>query len=181
MNGAPDLPEWAGWVVAVLVFAGAAITLTGTIGLVRLKSFYDRVHAPTLGSTLGIACILTASIVCFSVLQSRLVLHEISFTAEPGQTVALVGHTGSGKSSIINLIAKFYLPTSGRLLIDGHEIRDLQTDSLHRQLGIVLQHNFLFSGTVLDNIRIGRPSATDQEVAAAARRRPGIWRLFRGT
>jgi ATP-binding cassette subfamily B protein len=100
----------------------------------------------------------------------RPVLHDISFTAEPGQTIALVGHTGSGKSSIINLIAKFYLPTSGRLLVDGHEIRDIQTDSLHRQLGIVLQQNFLFSGTVLDNIRIGRPSATDRDVAEAARR-----------
>ncbi|RYD89934.1 MAG: cation:proton antiporter [Burkholderiales bacterium] len=77
MSGAPDLPEWAAWVVAILVVSGAAITLTGAIGLVRLKSFYDRVHAPTLGSTLGIACILAASIVCFSVLQSRLVLHEI--------------------------------------------------------------------------------------------------------
>lgn len=77
MNGAPDLPEWAGWVVAVLVFAGAAITLTGAIGLVRLKSFYDRVHAPTLGATLGVVCIIAASIVCSSVLQSRLVLHEI--------------------------------------------------------------------------------------------------------
>ena len=77
MNGAPDLPEWAAWLVAVLVVGGAAITLTGAIGLVRLKSFYDRVHAPTLGATLGMACILAASILCFSVLQSRLVLHEI--------------------------------------------------------------------------------------------------------
>lgn len=77
MNGAPDLPEWAGWLVAIFVVSGAAITLTGAIGLVRLKSFYDRVHAPTLGTTLGAACILVASVLCFSVLQSRLVLHEI--------------------------------------------------------------------------------------------------------
>lgn len=77
MSGAPDLPEWAAWLVAILAVSGAAITLTGAIGLVRLKSFYDRVHAPTLGATLGTACILVASIVCFSVLQSRLVLHEI--------------------------------------------------------------------------------------------------------
>ncbi len=101
---------------------------------------------------------------------ARPVLFDINFTAEPGQTVALVGHTGSGKSSIINLIAKFYLPTSGRVLIDGHEIRDITADSLHRQLGIVLQNNFLFSGTVGENIRVGRPNATDDEVLDVLRR-----------
>lgn len=101
---------------------------------------------------------------------SRPVLHDISFIAEPGQTIALVGHTGSGKSSIINLIAKFYLPTSGRLLIDGQEIRTLTSESLHRHIGIVLQQNFLFHGTVLENIRLGRPNANDEEVKDAARR-----------
>lgn len=98
------------------------------------------------------------------------VLHGINFTAEPGQTIALVGHTGSGKTSIINLIAKFYLPTAGQLLIDGHEIREVQGESLHHQMGIVLQQNFLFSGTVVENIRVGRPDATDDEVVEAARR-----------
>lgn len=97
----------------------------------------------------------------------RLVLHDIQFVAEPGQTVALVGHTGSGKTSIINLIAKFYLPTSGRVLLDGHETSDIQGDSLHHQMGIVLQHNFLFTGSVLENIRVGRPGASDAEVEAA--------------
>lgn len=101
---------------------------------------------------------------------ARLVLHEISFTAEPGQTIALVGATGSGKTSIVNLIAKFYLPTSGRVLIDGIEVRDINSASLHRQLGIVLQHNFLFTGTVMENIRVGNPDATDEEVFDAARR-----------
>lgn len=100
----------------------------------------------------------------------RPVLHEISFTAEPGQTVALVGHTGSGKSSIINLIAKFYLPTGGQLLIDGREIRTLRADALHRQMGIVLQQNFLFQGSVAENIRVGRPDATDAEVRDALAR-----------
>jgi len=97
------------------------------------------------------------------------VLHDVTFVAEPGQTVALVGHTGCGKSTIINLIAKFYLPTTGELCIDGHEIRAVTGDSLHRQMGIVLQVNFLFSGTVMDNIRVGRPGASDDEVRAAAR------------
>lgn len=100
----------------------------------------------------------------------RLVLHGVNFVAEPGEMVALVGHTGSGKTSIINLIAKFYLPTSGQLLIDGHDIRQITGGSLHRQIGIVLQNNFLFSDSVLENIRIGRPDATDAEVRDAVRR-----------
>ncbi len=97
----------------------------------------------------------------------RLVLHDVNFTAEPGQTIALVGHTGSGKTSIINLIAKFYIPTAGQLLIDGRDIREITGASLHRQIGIVLQNNLLFSGTVLENIRVGNPAATDAEVIEA--------------
>ena len=100
----------------------------------------------------------------------RPVLHEIDFVAQPGQTIALVGHTGSGKTSIINLIAKFYLPTAGRVLLDGFDTRDINTDSLHHQMGIVLQHNFLFTGSVLENIRVGRVGATDAEVLDAVRR-----------
>ncbi len=95
------------------------------------------------------------------------VLHEINFTAEPGQTVALVGHTGCGKSSIINLICKFYLPSSGRVLVDGHDIANARSSSLRQQLGLVLQQNFLFQGTVLENIRMGRLGATDEEVIQA--------------
>ncbi len=105
----------------------------------------------------------------FSYIPDKPVLHEVNFTAEPGQTVALVGHTGSGKSSIINLVAKFYLPTSGVLLIDRHDICALNSKSLHRQMGMVQQQNFLFSGTVLDNIRLSRPEATDVEIREAAR------------
>jgi ATP-binding cassette subfamily B protein len=95
-------------------------------------------------------------------------LREVSFHAEPGQTVALVGPTGSGKSTILALIAKFHLPAAGEILIDGRDIRGLTGDGLRRQMGNVLQNNFLFSGTVLDNIRIGRPGATDPEIRAAA-------------
>ncbi len=98
----------------------------------------------------------------------RRVLNDLSFTAAPGETVALVGHTGSGKTTIVNLIAKFYLPTSGEILIDGQEIRTLRGESLRSQMGIVLQTNFLFTGTVMENIRLGRPEATDAEVRAAA-------------
>jgi ABC-type multidrug transport system fused ATPase/permease subunit len=95
------------------------------------------------------------------------VLRDVSFRAAPGQTVALVGHTGSGKSSIINLATKFYLPDAGEILVDGREIRSITGRSLHRQLGIVTQQNFLFTGSVLDNIRFARPEASEAEVRAA--------------
>jgi ATP-binding cassette subfamily B protein len=99
----------------------------------------------------------------------RPVLHEINFSAEPGQTIALVGRTGSGKSSIINLIARFYLPQQGQVLIDGHDTRGITGESLQHQMGIVWQQNFLFTGSIKDNIRVGRPEATDEEVVEAAR------------
>jgi ATP-binding cassette, subfamily B, bacterial len=101
---------------------------------------------------------------------ARLVLHDINFTAEPGQTIALVGHTGSGKSSIINLVSKFYLPTAGEVLVDGREIRSITGRSLHRQMGMVQQQNFLFSGSVLENIRLSKPGATESDVNEAAAR-----------
>jgi ATP-binding cassette subfamily B protein len=108
--------------------------------------------------------------VSFAYEPGRPVLREITFLAEPGQTIALVGHTGSGKSSIISLVAKFYLPTSGKVLIDGKDILSLTSHSLHAQTGMVQQQNFLFGGSVMDNIRLGRPEATDDDVRAAAAR-----------
>jgi ATP-binding cassette subfamily B protein len=97
------------------------------------------------------------------------VLHGISFAVEPGQTVALVGHTGAGKSTIVKLLARFYDPTAGRVLVDGHDLRDVTMTSLHRQLGMVPQEGFLFARSVADNIAFGRPEATRQEIEAAAR------------
>ncbi|MCS7003659.1 MAG: ABC transporter ATP-binding protein/permease, partial [Dehalococcoidia bacterium] len=97
------------------------------------------------------------------------VLHEVSFTAKPGQTIAIVGPTGAGKTTIINLIPRFYDVTGGRVLIDGIDVRDVTKESLRRQIGIVLQDTFLFSTTVMENIRFGRPDATDEEVIAAAK------------
>jgi ATP-binding cassette subfamily B protein len=94
------------------------------------------------------------------------VLHDVSLVAEPGQTVALVGHTGSGKSTIVKLVAKLYLPTSGAIFVDGHDLAGVTSASLHRQIACVTQENFLYSGTVLDNIRLGRPGASDDEVRA---------------
>ncbi len=105
--------------------------------------------------------------VSFEYIPGRPVLRNINFIAEPGRTVALVGQTGSGKSSIINLLAKFHLPTTGTITIDGFDMRRIRTDSLHQRIGLVLQQNFIFSGTVKSNIRLGRPDATDEEIAAA--------------
>ncbi len=105
--------------------------------------------------------------VTFAYEPGRPVLRDVSFRAAPGKTVALVGHTGSGKSSIINLATKFYLPDVGEILVDGREIRAITGRSLHCQLGIVTQQNFLFSGSVLENIRFARPEATEADVRAA--------------
>ena len=99
----------------------------------------------------------------------ELVLKNVSFTAEPGQTVALLGATGSGKSTIINLIPRFYDVTEGRVTVDGCDVRDVTLDSLRQQVGIVLQETTLFSGTIRENIVFGRPDASMDETIAAAR------------
>jgi len=95
------------------------------------------------------------------------VLKDVSFTAEPGQTVAIVGPTGAGKTTIINLIPRFYDVTQGSVKVDGIDVRDVSMRSLREQIGIVLQDTFLFSTTVMENVRFGRPNATDDEVIVA--------------
>ena len=97
------------------------------------------------------------------------VLRDVTLTAEPGQTVALLGPTGSGKSSVVNLLPRFYDPTAGRIMIDDQDVRDVTLDSLRRSIGIVQQDVFLFISSIRDNIRYGRPDATDEEVIAAAK------------
>ncbi|HLZ10320.1 MAG TPA: ABC transporter ATP-binding protein, partial [Chloroflexota bacterium] len=96
------------------------------------------------------------------------VLDHVSFTAEAGQTVALLGATGSGKTTIINLIPRFYDVTEGRVLLDGHDVRDVGLESLRSHIGIVLQETTLFSGTIRDNIAYGRTDASIEDVVAAA-------------
>ncbi len=96
------------------------------------------------------------------------VLRELSFVAEPGQMVALLGATGSGKTSIINLLPRFYDVSAGAVLIDGHDVRSVTIDSLRSQIGIVLQESNLFSGTIRENIAFGRPDADDAAISAAA-------------
>lgn len=105
----------------------------------------------------------------FSYDDKRKALKGINITIEAGQTVALVGHTGSGKTTIANLISRFYDPTSGEVKIDGVNLKDVSLDSLRQRVSVVLQDTFVFSGTIMENIRFGRPDATDEEVIKAAK------------
>ncbi len=97
------------------------------------------------------------------------VLDDVSFRIRPGETIALVGPTGAGKTTIVNLISRFYEVTGGAVRIDGRDVREVTLESLRRQMGIMTQDNFLFSGTIRENIRYGRLEATDEEIEAAAR------------
>ena len=107
--------------------------------------------------------------VSFSYDQDTKVLNDVSFHITPGETIALVGPTGAGKTTIVNLISRFYDIREGTITIDGHNIKEVSIESLRRQMGIMTQDNFLFSGTIKDNIRYGKLDATDEEIIAAAK------------
>ncbi len=107
--------------------------------------------------------------ITFAYIDNTPVLREITFTAEPGQTIALVGHTGSGKTSIVNLVCRLYEYQSGTITIDGRDLREIPLDELHSSMALVSQDNFLFDGSVMDNIRFAKPDATDEQVIEACR------------
>ncbi|MGE8206731.1 ABC transporter ATP-binding protein [Heyndrickxia sp. NPDC080065] len=105
----------------------------------------------------------------FSYDDNRLALKGVNLEMKQGQTIALVGHTGSGKTTIANLISRFYDPTAGSVKIDGHDLRDISLKSLRNRISVVLQDTFIFSGTIMENIKFGRPEAEDEEAIAAAK------------
>lgn len=107
--------------------------------------------------------------VSFSYDENTKVLNDVSFQIKPGETIALVGPTGAGKTTIVNLISRFYDVQDGTVSIDGHDVKKVSIESLRKQMGIMTQDNFLFSGTIKDNIRYGKLDATDEEIIAAAK------------
>ena len=98
------------------------------------------------------------------------ILENVSFTVEPGQMIAFVGPTGAGKTTVVNLLSRFYDVTGGSVEIDGHDVRNVTLQSLRTQVGVMMQDSFIFTGTIMDNIRYGKPEATDEECIAAARK-----------
>ena len=129
----------------------------------------DVEDAPDASTLLPLSCRVDFDNVSFRYPGSaRDILAGVSFTARPGQTVAVLGTTGSGKSTLVNLIPRFYDVTGGAVRLDGNDVRDVTLSSLRSQIGIVLQETRLFSGTVRDNVAFGKPDATDEEVIAAA-------------
>jgi ATP-binding cassette subfamily B protein len=129
----------------------------------------DVEDAPDASTLLPLSCRVDFDNVSFRYPGSaRDILAGVSFTARPGQTIAILGTTGSGKSTLVNLIPRFYDVTGGAVRLDGNDVRDVTLSSLRSQIGIVLQETRLFSGTVHDNVAFGKPDATDEEVVAAA-------------
>lgn len=156
------------------LFNQALIAMAGAERVFRLidrkPEWTDAADAADLPRHSGTGLHVVFDRVNFGYVPQSPVLHDISFTVPPGSSVALVGHTGSGKSSILNLVTKFYLPTSGQVRIDDRDILTLTSGSLHRQTGMVTQQNYLFTGTVHENIAFGRPGATVEEVREILRR-----------
>jgi len=105
----------------------------------------------------------------FGYSQDKIIINDFSFYAEPGQKIAIVGHTGAGKTTMVKLLMRFYDVNSGAILVDGHDVREFKRSDLRSMFGMVLQDTWLFNGTIMENIRYGRSSATDEEVIAAAR------------
>jgi ATP-binding cassette subfamily B protein len=180
LEGHANVEDLYQFILMAAVFFGPIQTLanqynsalSAMAGAERLFSLLDKEpeweDAPNVEELHNVKGEVEFQHVSFAYEPGKEILHDVNFIAEPGKTIALVGHTGSGKSSIINLISKFYLPSSGRILIDGKDLTKISSVSLHEHMGIVLQQNFLFSGTVLDNILMGREGAMRDHAVAAA-------------
>lgn len=147
--------------------------VTNIAGAERIFEILDTPPAIADGDMVGrmpqIVGEVTFEHVDFSYDDKVKVLDDVSFTIRPGETIALVGPTGAGKSTIVNLISRFYDVQSGTVKIDGHDVKDVSIESLREQMGIMTQDNFLFSGTIRDNIRYGKLDATEEEIIAAAK------------
>ena len=126
----------------------------------------DLPGAETLGQVRGD---VEARHVSFGYLPGKIVLHDLNLKAKPGQTVAIVGHTGAGKTTIINLLMRFYDVNAGEILVDGKELHEVTRDSLRRAYAMVLQDTWVFQGTIFENIAYGKEGATKEEVIAAAK------------
>ncbi|MFD3163218.1 ABC transporter ATP-binding protein [Herpetosiphon sp. NSE202] len=155
-----------GFIISLMAQAGASATRIFEI-LDAKSEITDKPDATELPAIEGTVEFRNVTFRYFG--SSDPVLRDVSFEAKPGQTIALLGATGSGKSTIINLLPRFYDVSEGAVLIDGYDIRDVKLDSLRSQIGIVLQETNLFSGSIRDNIAFGRPEATIEEVEAAAK------------
>ncbi|MGB3376688.1 MAG: ABC transporter ATP-binding protein, partial [Microbacterium sp.] len=150
----------------------AAVVQSGTASAERVFDFLDADEqdsdaedAPTVDGGRGV---IEFDHVAFSYSEDRPLIRDLSFRVEPGQTVAIVGPTGAGKTTLVNLIMRFYELNSGRILLDGQDIAEMTRDDLRRRTGMVLQDPWLFGGTIQDNIRYGNETASDDEIVAAA-------------
>ena len=155
-----------GMIMAMISQAGASAERVFEI-LDAQSEVVEKPDAIELGSIQGRVAFENVGFRYFA--GGELVLQDVSFAAEPGQTVALLGVTGSGKSTIVALVPRFYDVTDGRVTIAGHDVRDVTLESLREQIGVVLQETTLFSGTIRDNIAFGQPDAPLEDVLAAAR------------
>lgn len=175
-----DIAEYVTFMVSVNLFIGPLTTLINFVeqyqnGVTGFQRFLDIINEPEeVENENAIAVSLEGNIqfknVSFNYDASKDILQDVSFTIEKGQTIALVGPSGGGKTTICHMIPNFYKTTSGEIIIDGHNINDIQFNSLRRNIGIVQQDVFLFTGTIKENILYGRLDATDEEVYEAARR-----------
>jgi len=194
LSGAMQL----GWLVAFLLLTGYFYEPVGTLHQLnqlvqagraageRVFEIMDEAIEPgrlTTGITAKIAGDVRYEDVTFRYIENRLALSHVTFHARPGETIALVGATGAGKSTLVNLLARFYEFDSGQILIDGKSIRDYDLRALRESIGVVTQESFLFNGSIRDNLLMGRPNATDEELwqaVDAANARAFIERLPNG-